>query len=125
VSEVIAAYRLILGCEPENESAGKLRSGGVGYFQVPAYAPDHSLYAAVYLEKPKWKGAAINAGKNDRDPEMQVVIEHVMFDLVDAMGCRLLEIRGDNAAGYGEFVLNRLLVQKRRQRCCARPRGAS
>jgi SAM-dependent methyltransferase len=94
---------------------GKLRGGGIGYFQVPTYAPGYAFNAAAYLEKPEWKGAGVgaSAGGDDEDPEMHVVPQHVLFDLIDTMGCRLLEIREDDATGYGGFVSSRLLIQKR------------
>jgi SAM-dependent methyltransferase len=90
---------------------GKLRTGGIGYFQVPTYALGYAFNAAAYLEKPEWKGAG--ASNDDRDPEMHVVPQHILLDLIDTMGCRLVEIREDDATGPGGFVSNRFLVQKR------------
>jgi SAM-dependent methyltransferase len=92
---------------------GRLRRGGIAYFQVPTYAPGYAFNAAAYLERPEWKGAGVRVGGDNRDPEMHVVPQHVLYDLIDAMGCRLLEVREDDAAGLGGFVSNRLLVQKR------------
>jgi len=81
---------------------GKLKVDGVGYFQLPTYRPGYSFNAAAYVAKPQVIG----------DPEMHVIPQHQLYQLIENAGCRLLEVREDDSTGPG-FISSRVLVQKR------------
>ena len=79
----------------------KLKPGGVAYFQIPTYARGYSFDATRHLSVPVALGV----------PEMHVVPQSVLFGLIGEAGCRLLEMREDDASG-GTFISNRVLLQK-------------
>ncbi len=82
---------------------GMLRPGGLGYFQVPTYAVGYRFRIDDYL-----------AGRNLTNIEMHVLPQRELFALVEAKGCRVLELREDDATGReGIRISNTLLVQKR------------
>ena len=78
---------------------GKLNPGGIAYFQIPTYARGYSFDAARHLSIPIALGV----------PEMHVVPQPVLLQLIADTGCRVLEMREDDASG-GTFISNRLLV---------------
>lgn len=80
---------------------GKLNPRGIAYFQIPTYARGYAFDAARYLSVPVALGV----------PEMHVVPQAALLDLIYQAGCRLLELREDDASG-GTFISNRLLIQK-------------
>ncbi len=81
----------------------KLRSGGVGFFQLPTYNADYSFSAETYLARPE-----------NNDIEMHFLPQRILLDLVRRSGCRLLEIREDGWTGGGNMrtLSNTLLVEK-------------
>lgn len=79
----------------------KLRPGGLAYFQIPTYIQGYRFKAEDYLSEEQPMGV----------PEMHAVPQAVLFELVAAAGCRLVEIREDGAAGAAA-ISNRLLVKK-------------
>lgn len=80
---------------------GKLRPGGVAYFQVPTYRRDYSFDATEYLRS--------GAGQM----EMHVLPQRAVFEIIEASACSLLEVREDGWTGDLNGVSNSLLVQKR------------
>jgi SAM-dependent methyltransferase len=80
----------------------KLRPQGIAYFQVPTYSRNYSFVAAKYLEHP------LNLGI----PEMHVLPQNKLFELIEQASCRVLEIREDGAGGPN-MISSRLLVQKK------------
>jgi len=80
---------------------GKLNPNGVAYFQIPTYARGYTFDAGRYLATPVALG----------EPEMHVVPQAALLDLITQAGCRLLELREDDASG-GSFISNRVLVKK-------------
>lgn len=81
----------------------RLGPGGVGYFQVLTYAVNYEFIAEDYLA---------NLGE-ETAMEMHVLPQDALFALIDAAGCRMLEIREDDAAGSALVVSNAVLVTKR------------
>jgi SAM-dependent methyltransferase len=79
----------------------QLRPGGVAYFQVPTYIRGYRFNAEDYLSKEQTPGV----------PEMHALPQAILFDLVAAAGCSLVEIREDDAAGPSA-VSNRVLLRK-------------
>ena len=79
----------------------QLRPGGVAYFQVPTYIRGYRFNAEEYLSKEQAPGV----------PEMHALPQPVLFELIAAAGCKLLELREDGAAGPAA-VSNRVLAQK-------------
>jgi methylase of polypeptide subunit release factors len=80
----------------------KIRPGGIGYFQVPTYAQNYSFDATAYLESPL---------KLDM-PELHIMPQDALFDLIDQAGCRIVEVREDGGGGPNT-ISSRLLIQKR------------
>lgn len=81
---------------------GKLRPGGIAFFQVPTYRHGYAFSAEKYLASP-----AKNA------IEMHVFPQRDLLDLVRRCGCRILEIREDGSAGEGMAqISNTLLLEK-------------
>jgi SAM-dependent methyltransferase len=85
-----------------NALLGKLRRGGIAYFQLPTYRLGYSFSAEKYLETPQ-----------TNDIEMHVFPQRQLFDLLRTCGCQILEIREDGSAGedWGQ-ISNTLLVEK-------------
>ena len=79
----------------------KLNCGGVAYFQLPTYALGYEFKIGAYL------ASSVSLGV----PEMHILPQPVLFDLVSSMGCRVLEVREDGASG-DTFISNRILIQK-------------
>ncbi|MBX3461938.1 MAG: methyltransferase domain-containing protein [Planctomycetes bacterium] len=79
-----------------------LRPGGLAYFQVPTYRIGYRFRIDDYL-----------AQENETEMEMHVLPQAALFELLRASGCRLLELREDDAIGQPEVsISNTLLVQK-------------
>lgn len=79
-----------------------LRPGGVGYFQVPTHRVGYHFRIDEYL-----------ARSNETEMEMHCLPQHALFELLTVHGCRLMEIREDDAAGPAHrCISNTLLVQK-------------
>lgn len=81
---------------------GKLRPGGLGYFQVPTYRLGYEFRAKEYLETEVKLGT----------PEMHALPQPALVEIVERSACKLLELREDGAAGLNA-ISNRVLVQKR------------
>jgi 2-polyprenyl-3-methyl-5-hydroxy-6-metoxy-1,4-benzoquinol methylase len=80
-----------------------LNPGGVGFFQVPTYDLDYSFSIDEYLNKPIPEEAQV---------EMHVLPQRDVFRIVQATGCRLLEIREADYTGIRNGVSNTFFVQK-------------
>ena len=80
----------------------QLRPGGVAFFQVPTYKAGYRFCIDDYLDL-----------TNVTDMEMHYFPQAALLDLVAEQGCRVLEIREDDAIGLSiTAVSNTLLVQK-------------
>jgi SAM-dependent methyltransferase len=82
---------------------GRLRPGGIANFQVPTYRLGYEFDAAKYLATPLRLGV----------PEMHVIPQPDLHALIEAAGCRVLEMREDGAAG-GDHISSRLFLRKMR-----------
>ena len=81
---------------------GRLRPGGVGYFQVPTYILGYSFTADAYLRRPPL------------DIEMHCFPQPALYSLLDTVGCRLVEVRENSSAGESlEIISNTIIVQRR------------
>ena len=81
---------------------GKLRSGGIAYFQLPTHRVDYSFSAKDYLSH-----------EPSNNIEMHVFPQRPLLELIGRCGCRLLEIREDGAAGESyHHISNTLFVEK-------------
>jgi SAM-dependent methyltransferase len=82
---------------------GKLRPGGIGYFQLPTYRVGYSFSAEKYL-----------ATLANNKIEMHVYPQRALFELIRRCGCQILEVREDGGAGdnMGQ-ISNTFLVEKR------------
>lgn len=78
-----------------------LKTGGVGYFQVPTYHPDYAFRTNAYL----------SLLTDHSRMEMHLLPQRDVFRIVESAGCRVLEIREDGATG-GAWVSNSFLVEK-------------
>jgi SAM-dependent methyltransferase len=81
---------------------GKLRPGGIAYFQIPTYRMGYSFLAEQYVEYPA-----------NNHIEMHVFPQRPLLELIRRSGCRVLEIREDGATGdtYSQ-ISNTLLVER-------------
>lgn len=80
---------------------GKLRSGGLAYFQVPTYGRSYGFRIENYLS------AEVRLGV----PEMHVLPRSELLAVAGEKGCRVLDMSEDGAAGPS-FVSNRVLLRK-------------
>jgi len=80
---------------------GRLKLGGIAYFQVPTYRLGYSFDVQKYLATPLRLGV----------PEMHVIPQPELHTLIENSGCRILEMREDSAAG-GDHISSRLFVRK-------------
>jgi len=81
---------------------GKLRPGGLAFFQLPTYRVGYSFAAEKYLAAPS---------KNNI--EMHVFPQRDLLELVRRCGCRILEIREDGGAGENNAqISNTLFLEK-------------
>ncbi len=82
---------------------GRLKPGGIAYFQVPTYRLGYTFDAAKYL------ATSLKLGM----PEMHVIPQPDLHALIHDTGCRILEMREDSAAG-GDHISSRLFLRKLR-----------
>ncbi len=81
---------------------GRLRPGGVAYFQVPTYMLGYSFAADAYMRRPPL------------EIEMHCFPQPALYTLLDTVGCRLVEVREDSSAGESlEIISNTVIVQRR------------
>jgi SAM-dependent methyltransferase len=80
----------------------KLKSGGIGYFQVPTAIPNYSFNAAAYLAQLPTHG----------EMEMHVLPHEVVLATVHEAGCELLEAHERNIIGYVDSMSVEYLVRK-------------
>jgi SAM-dependent methyltransferase len=81
---------------------GKLRSGGIAYFQLPTYRAGYSFVGAKYLATPTTDAI-----------EMHVYPQRELLELVRRTGCRILEIREDGGTGESmSHISNTLFLEK-------------
>lgn len=79
-----------------------LRPGGLAFFQVPTYRVGYRFRIDDYL-----------AQDNETQMEMHCLPQAALFELLHASGCRLLDLREDDAIGQPDVCIsNTLLVQK-------------
>ncbi len=80
----------------------QLNPGGVAYFQVPTYQAGYRFDIETYL-----------AQQNSTNMEMHFLPQAALLELISGQGCRVLEIREDDAIGLSvTSISNTLLVQK-------------
>jgi 2-polyprenyl-3-methyl-5-hydroxy-6-metoxy-1,4-benzoquinol methylase len=83
----------------------RLAPGGVAYFQVPTYSLNYQFVVDHYLDNLKTEGRM----------EVHVIPQQELLEVVRKSGCRVLEMREDNATGSPRIISNSLLIQKDRQ----------
>jgi SAM-dependent methyltransferase len=82
---------------------GKLRPGGVAYFQVPTYSPGYRFGVDDYL-----------SGATDTGTiEMHVLPQPRLFDVLARADCRPLEIREDPWTGDFNTISNSVFAVKK------------
>lgn len=80
----------------------QLRPGGIAFFQVPTYKAGYRFRIDEYLGQ-----------KNATNMEMHYFPQAALLDLIARQGCKLLEIREDDAIGLSVIaVSNTVLLQK-------------
>lgn len=80
----------------------RLRIDGLAYIQLPTYKAGYRFRIDEYLQQ-----------KNVTDMEMHYLPQTALFGLLSRQGCRILEIREDDAIGISAITIsNTLLVQK-------------
>lgn len=83
---------------------GRLRPGGVGYFQLPTHAVGYEFRLDDYL----------SGGLGAEHIEMHYVPQRHVFEVIEAAGCSVLEVREDDWVGRRDRELsNTFLVRKR------------
>ena len=81
----------------------QLREGGIAYLQIPVYKAGYRFRLAEYLKE-----------QNHTDMEVHYFPQAALLQLIMESGCRILELREDDAIGISATALsNTLLVQKR------------
>jgi SAM-dependent methyltransferase len=90
---IAALLRIILG---------KLRAGGIAYFQVPTYRLNYDFQIEEYLRSVDFSGRM----------EMHVIPQSVLFDILRQSGCRVLECREDNWTGDPGIISNTIFAKK-------------
>jgi SAM-dependent methyltransferase len=81
---------------------GRLRPGGIAYFQIPTYILGYSFVADTYLGRPPL------------EIEMHCFPQPALYRLLDTVGCSLVEVREDSSAGESlEIISNTVVVQRR------------
>jgi SAM-dependent methyltransferase len=81
----------------------KLRTGGLGYFQVPTYKLNYVFNARAYLDRTSSEGKM----------EVHALGQSEVLKLIREADCDLLEIREDGWTGSPLFISNSFLVMKR------------
>jgi SAM-dependent methyltransferase len=85
-----------------NSILGKVRRGGIAYFQVSVYGLGYNFDAETYLASP------INLAV----PEMHMLPQHEVFALMDKHDFQILEVREDPSAGLDCISLHILSHRK-------------
>jgi SAM-dependent methyltransferase len=80
-----------------------LNPGGVAYFQLPTYALGYEFRIDDYLRA--------SAGE-EPVMEMHVLPQRDVLRIIQATGCRLLEVREDGGTGSHDGISNTFFVQK-------------
>ena len=80
---------------------GSLRPGGIAVFQVPTYQQGYTFRIKEYLARPP-----------SLDMEMHCIPQHVVFSLIAAAQCKVLEVREDGWIGGGQSISNTFVVQR-------------
>ena len=81
---------------------GKLRSGGVAFFQIPTYRSGYHFRIDDYLQQ-----------QNETQMEMHFLPQAALMEVIAQQGCRILEVREDDSIGLSvAAVSNTLLLQK-------------
>lgn len=80
----------------------KLNPGGVGYFQISTYQLGYSFNSGSYLA----------TQLNRRVPEMHMLPQPQLFELLEEHGCRLLEVREESSGGENTISFH-LLTRKK------------
>jgi SAM-dependent methyltransferase len=81
---------------------GKLRPGGVAYFQVPTYRLDYRFQIDEYLRKTSPTDGM----------EVHAIPQHILFEILRQSGCRLLECREDHWTGDYGTISNSIFAKK-------------
>ena len=76
-----------------------LRAGGIAIFQVPTYMVGYRFRIAEWL-----------ATDHVLDMQMHCLPQRAIYDLIEAQGCTLLEVREDDATGASERFLSNTFV---------------
>jgi len=80
----------------------RLNPGGIAYFQIPTYITNYEFEAEAYLaSEPVWGKVGVHCLPQD-----------ILFHIIERAGCRVLEMREDDAVG-ALAISNRLLVRKK------------
>lgn len=80
-----------------------LNPGGIAVFQLPTYRVGYRFNLSEWL-----------AQKHMKDMEMHCLPQWVVFDLIAAAGCSVLEVREDNATGAPELYLSNTFVLRKK-----------
>ncbi|HEY4048325.1 MAG TPA: methyltransferase domain-containing protein [Acidobacteriaceae bacterium] len=80
----------------------KLQPGGIAYFQVPTYRPGYRFRVDEYL-----RSASPTGGM-----EMHLLPQHVLFDVLQQSGCRILECWEDFCTGDRQTISNSIFARK-------------
>lgn len=76
-----------------------LRPGGIAVFEIPVYLSGYCFRIDAYLENP-----------SKERMEMHCLPQREIFDLVDAAGCRLIEVREDRTVELFKECLGNYFV---------------
>jgi SAM-dependent methyltransferase len=80
-----------------------LNPGGIAVFQLPTYRVGYRFNLSEWL-----------AQMNMKDMEMHCLPQWAVFDLIEAAGCSVLEVREDNATGAPELFLSNTFVLRKK-----------
>lgn len=82
---------------------GQLNIGGLAFIQIPTYKAGYRFFLEEYLKV-----------ENATDMEMHFFPQSTLLELIAEQGCKVLEIREDDAIGVSlTTVSNTLLLQKK------------
>ncbi|MBU3077617.1 class I SAM-dependent methyltransferase [Sphingomonas quercus] len=87
-----ALYRKLLGC---------LRPRGMAVVQMPTYIAGQSFAVAPYLSGP------------EEPMEMNALPQHEIFSIIEASGCRVIEVRECSHLGDVDGISHTFAVQRR------------
>jgi SAM-dependent methyltransferase len=83
-------------------SLRSLRPGGIAIFQIPTHIEGYAFRLQEYLKRPV-----------KLDMEMHCIPQSVVFELISATQCRLLEVREDaSIGGVGQRISNTFVAQR-------------